>query len=212
MKHHASKDWIDFARGTLSEGQKAAMQAHLDAGCSTCHAEFTAWSWMSRFGRAESSNEPPAEALRVVKSAVVGRSPQKARSRMREIAELVLDSYSQPQIVGVRSTTLAPRQLLYRAGSVLIDMRLQTAGDTDRFTLSGQVLRSGENKQALRQVPVHLLSGTHELASTATNQFGEFSLEHEVGRDLQVSLEVSEERDVFIPLDETIWRATFATS
>jgi hypothetical protein len=211
MKHYESKDWIDFARGTLTAEQKAMLQAHLDAGCSACKVELRIWSWMSEFGRQELSAEPPPAAVRVVKSAAIPQDPGKARSRMREIAELVFDSYSQPQVIGIRSTAAAPRQLLYRAGSVLIDMRLQSAGDADRFSLSGQVLSSGESKQALRHVPIHLLSGTNELASTATNQFGEFYLEHEVGKDLQVSLEVSQERDVFIPLDETIWRATFAS-
>ena len=88
----------------------------------------------------------------------------------------------------------------------MIDMRLQTVGDPERFALMGQVLTTGEKKHALRQVPVQLLSGTEELASTSTNQFGEFYLEHKAGRDLQISLGVSTEKSVFIPLDESIWR------
>jgi hypothetical protein len=88
----------------------------------------------------------------------------------------------------------------------MIDMRLQVVGDEERFALMGQVLKSGEHKHAMRQVPIHLLSGTDELATTSTNQFGEFYIEHSAGRDLQVSLEVSEEKSVFIPLDESIWR------
>jgi len=209
MKHYHSKDWIDFARGAQDPEQRTAMQAHLDAGCASCKSESALWAWMSKFGRQESSNQPPTEAVRIVKLVAISHTPEKARNRMREIAELIFDSYSQPQVVGVRSTAAAPRQLLYRAGAVLIDMRLQSTGKSDRFTLIGQVLKSGQNKQALRQVPVHLLSGTKELASTATNQFGEFSLEHEVGKDLHVSLEVSQERDLFIPLDESIWRVAF---
>jgi hypothetical protein len=91
----------------------------------------------------------------------------------------------------------------------MIDMKMQVAGEADRFALIGQVVSSGEKKHALRQVPVHLLSGTDELASTSTNQFGEFYLEHQTGRDLQVALEVSSDRNVFIPLDECIWRVAF---
>jgi hypothetical protein len=209
MKHFESQDWIDFVRRISSQEQNGKMQAHLDSACPSCLDDFGIWKWMTEFGQREASAEPPEAVLRIVKSAIMSRAPEKERSLMRELAELVFDSYSQPQVSGVRSTASAPRQLLYRAGSLLIDMRLQSTSDTERFALIGQVLVSGEAKHAVRQVPVHLLSGTDQLASTATNQFGEFYLEHRTSKDLQVSLEVSEERNVFIPLDESIWRMAF---
>jgi hypothetical protein len=208
MKHYHAKDWIDFTRGTLAPEQKSEMQEHLDGGCVPCKQEMNLWTWMKDFGSHESANEPPAAVVNIVKAAITGQ-PKKARNLMREIAELVFDSFSQPQVAGVRSTSAAPRQLLYRAGAVMIDMRLENTTDSDRFALTGQLLTAGEKKHALRQVPVHLLSGINELASTSTNQFGEFFFEHEIGKDLQVSLEVSNERNVFIPLDESIWRVTY---
>jgi hypothetical protein len=208
MKHFDSKDWIDFARGTLADSQKTKLQNHLNDGCDICKEESNLWAWMTSFAAQESKNEPPEAAVRIAKAAGPG-VPEKSRFGMREVAELIFDSYSQPQVAGVRSSTLAPRQLLYRAGAVMIDMKMQAAGKEDHFALLGQVVTSGEDKRALRQVPVHLLSGTDELASTSTNQFGEFYLEHEKTRDLQVSLEVSSDRNVFIPLDECIWRVAF---
>jgi hypothetical protein len=209
MKHYDSKDWIDFARGTLANAKKSEMQGHLDGGCEHCKTELSVWSWMKSFAAQESANEPPEAAVRMVKAALHSRKPEKARLGMQQIAELIFDSYAQPQVAGVRSTSAGPRQLLYRAGPVMIDMKMQVAGDADRFALIGQVLTSGEKKHAMRQVPVHLLSGTDELLSTATNQFGEFYLEHETSKDLQVSLEVNSEHNVFIPLDECIWRVAF---
>jgi anti-sigma factor RsiW len=205
MKHPEAQQWIDYVRGTLANDDAVRIKAHLDTGCKACRAELTLWTSMKEFGSQESGNQPPADTVRVVK-ALVGGNAGKARSTMREIAELVFDSYSQPQFAGVRSSSDAPRQLLYRAGSMMIDMRLQNGQAADRIALMGQVFSSGEKKLAMRQVPVHLLSGTDELASTATNQFGEFYLEHQSARDLQVSVEVSTNRDVFIPLDESIWR------
>jgi hypothetical protein len=204
MSHYDYKDWMDFARGTLGETLKSEMQAHLAGGCAACSEEARAWNWMKEFGAQERLNEPPANAVRMAKSLFAGIS-QKPRTTMREFAELIFDTYAQPQVAGVRSTASGPRQLLYRAGTLMIDMRLQM-NDTERFALMGQVVTSGEKKSAMRQLPVHLLSGTDELAHTATNQFGEFYLEHATGKDLQVSLEVSSERSVFIPLDESIWR------
>jgi anti-sigma factor RsiW len=205
MKHPEAQQWIDYVRGTLAKDDAARIKAHLDTGCKACRMELALWAAMKDFGSQEPGNAPPADTVRVVKAAVGGKAG-KVRTTMREIAELVFDSYSQPQFAGVRSSSDAPRQLLYRAGSMMIDMRLQNGQAADRIALMGQVFSSGEKKLAMRQVPVHLLSGVDELASTATNQFGEFYLEHESGRDLQISVEVSTNRDVFIPLDESIWR------
>lgn len=127
---------------------------------------------------------------------------------MREVATLVFDSFSQVPLAGVRSTAAAERQLLYRAGPLMIDMKLQTSKDADHFALMGQVL-SSDDAVALNEVPVHLLSGADQLISTSTNRFGEFRLEHDSEKDLHVSLEVSREKEIYIPLDESIWRVAF---
>ena len=73
--------------------------------------------------------------------------------------------------------------------------------------LTGQVFREQGSKVGMTRVPISLISGKNELVRTSTNQFGEFYLEHEsADKNLQVSLEVNSEKDVFIPLDESIWR------
>src|SRR5262249_9692347 len=137
MSHYSSKEWIDFARGVVDQKLVAAMQKHIDEGCKSCKEESELWSWVKEFGAREAENEPPTAVVNLVKQAI-SPTPGKVRNRMREIAELIFDSFTQPQLVGVRGATASPRQLLYRAGSVLIDMRMETTGcDTDRFALMG---------------------------------------------------------------------------
>jgi len=128
--------------------------------------------------------------------------------RIREIAELVFDSLLTPQLAGVRSAAgVGSRQLLYRAGEVMIDVRFEANDDSERFAVTGQVFRDQGSKVGMTRIPISLISGKNELARTSTNQFGEFYLEHEsADKNLQVSLEVNSEKDVFIPLDESIWR------
>lgn len=210
MQHFSTQHWIDFARKTALAEQQEMMQKHLNTGCKDCAEELGRWTRVAEFGIKETENQPPEAIVRKMKMAM-GKSPERARNRMREIAELIFDSYLQPQMAGVRSTAATPRQLMYRAGDVLIDMRLESQSDPDRFTVMGQVLRSLQEKQAMQEVPIYLLSGSDELAQTSTNQFGEFFLEHEAGKDLQISLEVSNQKEVFIPLDESIWRVAFGS-
>src|ERR1700759_5366657 len=141
--HYDTKDWIDFARKTLAQEKIREMQAHLETKCKACSEEARMWDWMRNFAASEAENEPPASAVRIAKAALTGRVVKKSRSVMRELAQLVFDTYAQPQVAGIRSTAAAPRQLLYRAGPIMIDMRLQSGNDADHFALSGQVLKSG---------------------------------------------------------------------
>ena len=167
------------------------------------------WKGFAEFAGREAAYEPPDGVVRVVKAAIVSERPEESGARVREIAQMIFDSLRQPQMAGVRSTHAAPRQLLYQAGPILIDMRLEARSGSDQVSLVGQVLDSRESGKGLGEVPVHLLSGRNEVALTRTNRLGEFRLECGTAKDLQVSLEVSKRKDVFIPLDESIWRVPF---
>lgn len=208
MKHFDDKELIDFVRDTANPKSRREIQSHLDGNCPDCELRLHLWKWMKDFGMQEIRNKPTVDTVRIAKAAFSPLST-KSRGAMRDLATLVFDSFAQLQVTGVRSTTAGARQLLYRAGPLMIDMKLQMPSTTGRFSLVGQVMSSDDSAVGMNEVPVHLLSGTSELASTSTNQFGEFYLEHDNGKDLHVALEVSREKEVFIPLDEVIWRTAF---
>jgi hypothetical protein len=207
MAHFSSQDWIDFARNLASPQDAAAMKTHLQSGCESCAKEKATWSKMAAFAKAEAQFEPPEHIVNMAKALVQARKPEKAL-RLREIAELVFDSFLTPQLAGVRSVAgVGSRQLLYRAGEVMIDVRFEANDESERFAVTGQVFRDQGSKVGMTRIPISLISGKNELARTSTNQFGEFYLEHEsADKNMQVSLEVTSEKDVFIPLDESIWR------
>ena len=208
MKHYDDQSLVNFARGAGNHPTNLEIRTHLDGSCADCEQRLRLWSRMRDFAIRESCNEPSAGAVRLMKAAF-GAVPVKARQTMREVATLVFDSFCQVPLGGVRSSAAAAeRQLLYRAGSLMIDMKLQTSSNAGHFALIGQVL-SSDDAIAMDELPVHLLSGAAQLASTCTNRFGEFRLEHDSEKDLHVSLEVSQEKEVFIPLDESIWRVAF---
>jgi hypothetical protein len=207
MAHFSSRDWIDYARKLASPQDAAAMASHLKSGCDSCAKEEATWSKLAAFAKTEAEFEPPAHVVNMAKALVQAPKAEKGL-RIREIAELVFDSLLTPQLAGVRSAAgIGTRQLLYRAGEVMIDVRFEASDESERFALTGQVFRDQGSKVGMTRVPISLISGKNELVRTATNQFGEFYLEHEsADKNLQVSLEVNSEKDVFIPLDESIWR------
>jgi hypothetical protein len=209
MTHFSSQAWIDFARNLASPQDAAAMKSHLLSGCDSCAKEQTAWSKLATFAKSEAQYEPPVDAVnRAIALMQTPKTSSQKVPRLREIAELVFDSFLTPQLAGVRSSAaIGGRQLLYRAGEVMIDVRFEASEETERFALTGQVFRDQGSKVGMTRVPISLISGKNELARTSTNQFGEFYLEHEsADKNLQVSLEVNSEKNVFIPLDESIWR------
>ena len=208
MAHYSSQQWIDFARNLASPQDAEAMTSHLKSGCDSCAKEKATWSKLAVFAKAEAQFEPPEDVVNRAKALMQAPKRETAANRFREIAQLVFDSFSTPQLTGVRSAAgVGSRQLLYRAGEVMIDVRFEASDESERFALTGQVFRDQGSKVGMTRVPISLISGKNELARTSTNQFGEFYIEHEsADKNLQVSLEVNSEKDVFIPLDESIWR------
>jgi hypothetical protein len=122
-------------------------------------------------------------------------------------AELLFDSFRDPSPVGVRSTaTNMVRYLLYRSGSYVIEMRLEFAEGSKRYALTGQILNPDEWPEKLDKLPVRLRSGRDELAHAPTNNFGEFNLEYETGKNVQVCIAMAGQNEIVIPLDEAFWR------
>ncbi len=126
--------------------------------------------------------------------------------RTQMIAELVFDSFRDPMPFGVRSVSNMVRYLLFRAGSYVVEMRLEFVPGSQRYTVTGQVLNPDDDALKLDKVPVRLRSERTEIVRTLTNHFGEFTLEYETGRNVHICLEVSRQNDISIPLDESFWR------
>jgi hypothetical protein len=208
MRHYRFENWMDLARGVVPEETREAMQRHLRHGCQQCSAEYALWSAMSEFASAETVLNPPSEVVRTVKLALPDGARTPVTARIKEIAQLLFDSFQTPQIEGVRAAHLGGRQLLYKAGPILIDMRLELSDDSGRCSLTGQVFRSEKEPEAMRDLGVHLLRGQSELANTQTNSLGEFAIEYKAEKDLQVAVEVSPVKDVYLPLEGTFWRPT----
>lgn len=126
MKHFSMQDCVDFARGVTKEEVTAEMQQHLDEECVKCLKNLELWRHVMKFAKKEAQYAPPESSIRVVEASFAMRQLMSARTEKFELAMLVFDS-SQVKAVtaGVRGGYAAARQLLYKSGSVCIDMRMQ---------------------------------------------------------------------------------------
>jgi hypothetical protein len=93
---------------------------------------------------------------------------------------LVFDTYDQPMLAGVRRVGVPPRQLLFRAGDVDVDIKIESMEANDRITLVGQVLSS--HTKFFDNTSVKLESQGIVRYKTLTNPVGEFTFD-EVPKD-----------------------------
>jgi hypothetical protein len=130
--------------------------------------------------REDSSFEPPTEALEWgINLFQPVMQPEKGGVR-KIIASLVFDTFDQPMLAGVRRVGVPPRQLLFRAGDVDVDVKIESMEANDRITLVGQVLSSAT--KFFDNTPVKLESHGIVRYRTRTNVVGEFSFD-EVPKD-----------------------------
>jgi hypothetical protein len=203
MNHFSLENWADFANRVISDDRRASMERHLELGCTQCANVLARWQWMRKFAGEESLCCPPEDAVKLAKRVFRSYVPGDKQDAVRCFAELIFDSFRQPALEGVRNGRMNTRHLIYKAGNVVIDLQLEASAHPNRMSLVGQVMDSSRNAKGIQRAPVLIRYGQDTLAQTQTNQFGEFHLECEAGKSLQISVGVTARKDVFIPLDES---------
>jgi hypothetical protein len=117
-----------------------------------------------------------------------------------EVASLVFDSAQQAGASGVRSGSVATRHLLYRAGSVCIDMQIQPKLGSEAMVLFGQIMDSTPPVRGMGNIPVSLLSGASTLTKLHTNSVGEFNFGLEAPNHLQLVFGIPDHRTLVVPV------------
>jgi hypothetical protein len=118
-----------------------------------------------------------------------------------EVAQLIFDSVLQPVVKGVRGSA-AVRQMLYKSGSLVIDMQIQPTPGSDSRVLIGQLHDSSNPDHGMEGVPVSLRLEGGTVSHNATNQAGEFDFGiHALGQ-LQVVFGIGGTRTVIVSVPD----------
>lgn len=121
-------------------------------------------------------------------------------SEPNSVLELLFDSSTQSCADGVRTSVISARQLLYRIGAVFVDLEVATQRDSRRASLVGQMLDSGNPGHPPAGVPVVLLDQRRRVASTSSNDYGEFQLEFAMKDNLKLRVAVNGGKPVHLPI------------
>jgi len=182
MRHVTVEDLMDYIEGQGSAVEKSTLEGHL-VSCTECGELKQEFQALITRLREDASFEPPAEVVQwgIDLFQPVIRHQGAAAGRLRKyIASLVFDTYEQPMLAGMRRVGAPPRQLLFRAGNIDVDVKIESMEANDRITLVGQVLSSAA--KFFDNTPVKLESHGIVRYRTRTNLVGEFSFD-EVPKD-----------------------------
>ena len=182
MRHVNAEKLMVYRDGHSTEESKAMIDSHL-AHCAECSQmnqelqEFVIWL------ESDSSFEPPADVLQWGMNLYqpLLQTKESVGGKVRRIvASLVFDTFDEPALAGVRRVGAPPRQLLFRAGDVDVDVKIESVETNDRISLVGQVLSN--NEKFFDNTPVKLESHGMVRYKTMTNFVGEFVFD-EVPKD-----------------------------
>jgi len=139
---------------------------------------------------------PPAQVVLTVNASIAiekdghnGTSP-----------EVLFDSTAQPLPAGARSSLVGDRQVLYRLGSVYVDMEFDWQVNSRRWLVVGQMLDSARPGRPLTGIHVALLERGRNIARTTSNDNGEFRLEFDPTGELKLELFIDRRHPVYLPL------------
>jgi len=199
VRHLTAENLVGYILGSPADGTsledpvrdaRTKIESHLSE-CKECSDLLGEYRNLIRDLQTDASFEPPAEvvqwSLELFQPLL---QPPTGRKLRRLIAALVFDTYEQRLQPGIRGVATAPRQLLFRAGDVDIDVKIESMEKNDRITMVGQVLSASE--KLFDGAPVKLESHGVVQYQTVTNQVGEFSFD-EVPKDTyHLSLDLPE--------------------
>jgi hypothetical protein len=180
MLHINAEDLVDYMDGRVSGAGKLAVESHLSK-CNDCVELKDELGLLVLRLQEDTTFEPPAELVQWGVSLFQPLLQPSTGGKLRKlIAALVFDTFDQPLLAGVRRVGAPPRQLLFRAGDVDVDVKIESMEANDRITLVGQVLST--TAKFFDNTPVKLESHGIVRYRTMTNLVGEFSFD-EVPKD-----------------------------
>jgi hypothetical protein len=190
MDHFSPNAWADFTRGI---GANQGIKAHLMSGCLKCKTAQGFWTRLQTVAIADRTYSAPEDLVRLAKLEFSARAEL---DHAWTPASTLFDSFSLPLCAGVRGAYLWPRQVVYQAEGLTIDIQLDRAAQPGKVSAIGQIL---DNQTAFREpmnaASLVLWTGDGRLVATSTpNVYGEFQLEFDAQDNLRLTARVGSRR------------------
>jgi len=211
MGHYDIGEWADYVRNLLSETKRNQMQQHLASGCHDCGAVEGFLRQVADIAASDRAYQQPSAALtgaarQVFEKAAANTEPTGLLAALQALlAHLTFDSATELYPAGARGERPAARQLMYQAGDYCLDLRVDRERNTTRVFLVGQVANEKDPLLQMARLPVFVMAGKKIVSETASNEFGEFTLELLPQPDLRLCVQVTQAGvQIEVPLKRTL--------
>jgi hypothetical protein len=198
---------IDVALGAVTDDIEEQLRMHIESGCGDCARASVIWRQVMTYAHKESLFEPPDCALDFVHGYFALLQAWPEASEVIDVATLAFDSLRDATVASLRGASIiASRQLLYKAGDLCIDIRLESKHGSNQVELTGQLVDAKRIQYATNAIAVYLIGPGKAVSETAANQYGEFNFGFEAAKRLQLFLGI-EKRSLIVPLPEPLLEA-----
>ena len=173
MKHPRKSEWTDYVRAVADDGDRTAMQKHVEDGCRVCSSLVATLERLVTTAEIDGAIAPPAGALRSVKAFFTVQSGGAAGRWTELVLRRAFDSNLAPA-ADSRASSHDVRQLLFESDEYTLELSLdQTPGEVDAV-LRGQLLEArGEPRS---HTPVFLVGGGQVIGRAISQQHGTFEM------------------------------------
>jgi len=149
-----------------------------------------------KFTSQDNRQEPALSPAETIKDSPLGHPGP-------TVAQLVHDSGRAPSTAGVRGGYTPARQLLYKAGSVCVDMRVEPELGSNEVVLVGQLMDSRTPGFGLGDITVSLLCDAVPISQKRTNAVGEFQFGFRELHQAQLIFGMGQRGTLIVPVPDT---------
>jgi len=169
---------LALAYNRLPGDEAERIRIHLNAGCDACRQQFDQLQKIFVPTPSYDLPEPPDWLRRQAMYLFAWHTTRSRPSRRKQIPGILLvDSFAEERLLGLRGTGPTSRQMLYRAGEYDIDLCIDYVESVEAFDIMGQSMPLSRDLSAVTGAEVKLLQGSLVAFGTKTNEFGEFILD-----------------------------------
>ncbi len=196
-KHFKESVYAQYVVGCLVRKEREEFEAHLKAGCQSCELSLNWYRSLSMALQQDQAFEPPESSVKSVLNAFRLRKPETV-NLVSMVAKVLFDSFAQPLMVGVRQPVLTERQVLYQAGEMQLDLKIEKTNEENEHLIIGQLIPPEGAASSINAFKVLLREGERVVQSTYSNELGEFIFHVVPRKSYDMEILLADSKKIFL--------------
>jgi hypothetical protein len=197
-RHFEDAVYAQFVVGRLIGKEVKELEKHVQTGCQSCEEALNWHRHLKQMVQRDQQYEPPSSALESVMNAYRLRKPEKV-NLVSVIAKTLFDSFQQPLPAGARQSMITERQVLYEAGGMMLDLKVEKTNDEGEHVIIGQLVpQDSSSVKSFDGFDVQLSEGDQVIQATKSNDLGEFVFHIVPRRQYELEIQLPDSKTIVL--------------